>query len=238
MRLARSSRPDRHLAPRAMTATSRIYLVRHGRTRLNAEGVLRGRLDPELDAAGILQAKRLGDVVGRMELQLVMSSPLKRAVETAAAIAASAGLELEIDPRLVDRDYGPWAGNSPEALVARWGSVDAAPGIEPEPEVLARALDAVTDVARRVPGGIAAVVSHDVVNRLLLPALDARLEDVGALPQETGCFNVIERRGKIWSVLSVNNTPGGDGPPAAPDAEVKTGRDPFDTASTEESQDG
>lgn len=58
-------------------------------------------------------------------------------------------------------------------------------------------------------GGSALVVSHDAVNRLVLPMLDRRLDGLGALVQDTGCFNVIERRGDVWSVLSVNNAAGG-----------------------------
>ncbi len=190
---------------------TRIYLVRHGQTELNFYGVLRGHLDPKLDALGILQARMLGDVIGREKLQLVASSPLLRAVETATEIAIRAGVNVEMDPRLVDRDYGPWAGKTKEVLIAKWGSLNAAPDIEPESEVLARAFEAVIDVSRRVPNGSAVLVSHDAVNRLLLSALDARLENVSSIPQDTGCFNVIELKGNDWSVLSINNYPSRNG---------------------------
>ncbi len=193
------------------TNITRIYLVRHGQTELNVNGVLRGHLDPKLDALGILQARLLGEVIGQEKLQLIASSPLKRAVETATEIAIRSGVEIELEPRLVDRDYGPWAGKTKEAPIAKWGSLNAAPDIEPESEVLARALEAVIDVSRRVPNGSAVLVSHDAVNRLLLSALDARLENVSSIPQETGCFNVIELQGTEWSVLSVNNYPSRNG---------------------------
>jgi broad specificity phosphatase PhoE len=188
---------------------TRIYLARHGRTALNAAGVLRGRLDPELDVVGLTQAMALGDVIGRQKLQLVVTSPLKRAVDTATQVATRAGLEVEIDERLIDRDYGPWAGKSRGEVIARWGSLNAAPEIEPEADVFTRAMDALIDVSRRVVGGVAVMVSHDAVNRLLLPALDATLEDLDPLPQDTGCFNVIEHRNGQWSVKSINNTPAG-----------------------------
>jgi broad specificity phosphatase PhoE len=54
------------------------------------------------------------------------------------------------------------------------------------------------------------MVSHDAVNRLLLPALDPALEDVDPLPQDTGCFNVIEHRDGQWFVKSINNNPAED----------------------------
>jgi broad specificity phosphatase PhoE len=188
---------------------TRIYLVRHGRTALNAAGLLRGHLDPELDAVGIRQATVLGDLLGRHELGLIVSSPLKRAVETAQGIALRAGPEVEIDPRLIDRDYGSWAGETREAVIARYGSLSAGPGVEPEAEVLDRAMDALTDACRRVEGGSAVVVSHDAVNCLLLAALDPRLGDSTAVVQDTGCFNVLEFGDQLWSVLSVNNAPAG-----------------------------
>jgi broad specificity phosphatase PhoE len=207
-----SSNQDRRpVEPRnPPTRMTRIYLARHGRTALNAAGVLRGRLDPELDIVGLKQAVALGDVIGRQKPQLVVSSPLKRAMETAMQVATRAGLEVEIDERLIDREYGPWAGKSRADVVARWGSLNAAPEIEPEADVFNRAMDALIDFSRRALGGIAVMVSHDAVNRLLLPALDPALEDVDPLPQDTGCFNVIEHRDGQWFVKSINNNPAED----------------------------
>lgn len=183
---------------------TRIYLVRHGRTSLNAAGVLRGHLDPALDDLGRLQAAWLGAALGRRGAQVVVASPLRRAVETGQAIASSSGVEIETDPRLIDRDYGGCAGQSKEALEARWGSVDDAPDVEPLPEVRARAWEALTDIAQRARGATAVVVSHDVVNRLLLVTLDPGLGDYHRLPQETGCFNTLECRAARWTVRSVN----------------------------------
>lgn len=185
-----------------------IYLVRHGRTGLTANGLLGGRLDPSLDSVGLLQATMLAQALRKKdELRLIVSSPLRRAAETAEAVAMRTGLRVEIDPRLIDRDYGSWAGRSPEALIAEWGSVDEAPGVEPRLEALARAFEALADLSGRVVGGSAAVISHDVVNRLLLGALDPGLGEADTLPQDTGCFNVIERRNGRWSVLDINNVP-------------------------------
>ncbi|MHB1518013.1 MAG: histidine phosphatase family protein [Acidimicrobiales bacterium] len=190
-----------------------IYLVRHGRTALNAVGVLRGHLDPALDAVGLSQASVLGDLLGKPELRLVVSSPLQRAVETARAVACRAGHEVETDRRLIDRDYGSWAGKPRELLVARFGSVNDAPGVEPEGVVLARAMDALDDARRRAAGGDAVVVSHDAVNSVLLTTIDERLGDSATLALDTGCFSVLEYRDRSWSVLSVNNAPPGRNSP-------------------------
>ena len=55
----------------------------------------------------------------------------------------------------VDRDYGPWTGVSKERVIARWGSVDDAPGVEAKSVVRERAVAGLTDIAGRYRGGLA-----------------------------------------------------------------------------------
>src|SRR6266511_4128686 len=72
---------------RSVTSSDVVYLVRHGRTPLNAAGLLRGRLDPPLDDTGAQEAAALGRVFQGVTAASVFSSPLVRARQTAAAIA-------------------------------------------------------------------------------------------------------------------------------------------------------
>ena len=209
--LRRDDRP--RAAPRPHGASkpggaTRIYLVRHGRTGLNASGVLRGHLDPPLDAVGNIQAMKLAVVLGGLDLDVVVSSPLRRAVSTALPIADRAGLVVGTDNRLIDRDYGPWAGTSLEAVVGKVGDLDTSSDIEESSKVCTRAYLALSDVAQRAEGGTAVVVSHDAVIRLLLGSIDAELSAFSAVPLETGCFHTLEHRKEGWSVLSINNVPG------------------------------
>jgi broad specificity phosphatase PhoE len=185
-----------------------IYLVRHGRTELNAAGALRGHLDVPLDDVGRKEAARLGCALARCQPRLVVTSPLRRAVETGDAIARAAGAPAQVDTRWVDRDYGPWAGVPVAEVIERFGSVDAVPGTEPASDVRDRALAAMVDMAGGSGLGPIVVVSHDVVIRSVLSAL-GRPEDV---PQETGCFNTVQcdrtEDGTVtWHVLSVNVSP-------------------------------
>jgi broad specificity phosphatase PhoE len=186
-----------------------VYLVRHGQTPLNAAGVLRGLLDPSLDETGREQARRLGVALGPALPSAVVASPLRRARQTAQPIADRAGREVTTDQRLIDRDYGQWAGRSRESVAAEWGSIDDAPGVEPIPVVRDRAVRGLTEIARRGRGGTVVAVSHDVVNRELLAAFDAALGDPDEIPQDNGCFNTLELRGEEWAVLSVNQIPAG-----------------------------
>jgi broad specificity phosphatase PhoE len=189
-----------------------VYLARHGRTPLNESDVLRGLADPPLDQVGREQAGRLAATLCRRNPSVIIASPLRRAVQTARPVAECAGLEVAIDQRLVDRDYGPWTGESRQSVIDRWGSVDEAPGVEPRSAVRDRAIAGLTDIARRNRGSTVVVVSHDAVNRQVLVAFDPALGDPDALPQENGCFNSLELRDGQWAVLTVNELPAAGDP--------------------------
>lgn len=167
----------------------RIYLARHGRTALNAAGVLRGRLDPPLDELGQQQAFTLADLLDARGINLIIASPLHRTVATASPLAARLGLDVEIDTRLLDRDYGKWAGRVPEQVIETWGSIDAAPGVEPIDEVVARAWAALRDAAARSDGRSVLLVSHEAVNQQLVAKISPALGARGSIEQDNGCVN-------------------------------------------------
>jgi broad specificity phosphatase PhoE len=108
----------------------RVFLVRHGRTSLNAAGRLRSRLDPPLDEVGLGEAAAVAAERWQWRIVKILSSPLLRALQTAGAIAEAVGVPVTAVDDLIDRDYGRWAGELEDAVVARFGSLDAAPGVE------------------------------------------------------------------------------------------------------------
>jgi broad specificity phosphatase PhoE len=81
-----------------------LILVRHGRTAANAQGLLQGRLDLPLDDVGRWQAARVADAL--VGVSRVVSSPLRRALETAQCL----GLTVELDESFVELDYGALDG--------------------------------------------------------------------------------------------------------------------------------
>jgi broad specificity phosphatase PhoE len=87
-----------------------IAFARHGQTELNRGGRLQGRIDAALSALGAQQAAALGRGFAAAPVTRVLSSPLERARATAVAIAAEHGLEVEVDERLIELDYGEWDG--------------------------------------------------------------------------------------------------------------------------------
>jgi glucosyl-3-phosphoglycerate phosphatase len=185
---------------------NRIYLARHGETSMDARGLLLGRLDPPLTKEGRAQALALAVTLMGMQLRLIVASPLRRAAETARVVAHEVGLDVEIDDRFIDRDYGVLAGKSPFGVEERWGSIDRAPGVESPADVLSRSLSAFKDFAHHLGDKTGLIVSHDAVNRPLLVAFDSAIGG-RTLAQQTGCYNVLRRADERWTVVSINNIP-------------------------------
>lgn len=158
-----------------------IILARHGETDWNKEEIFRGRADVALNETGLKQAARLGKYLSGDSLDVVYSSPLKRAVKTAEAIAGYHELEVKIVSSLVDFDYGEWQGLSlrevreryPE-LYQDWADLPEQvriPGGESLEDVRNRAMPFVEDAVLRCGQGRLALVSHRVVNKVLICAL-------------------------------------------------------------------
>jgi broad specificity phosphatase PhoE len=101
-----------------------ILFVRHGETAANRARLALGRADPPLTDRGREQARRLAECLVAEGVARVVSSPLLRARETAAAIAAPLARPVEVDERLVELDYGEWDersfGELPPEELARW----------------------------------------------------------------------------------------------------------------------
>jgi broad specificity phosphatase PhoE len=103
-----------------------LIVVRHGRTELNAAARLLGRLDPPLDDLGQRQANAVAAMLTAGGVDRVVSSPLLRARSTAAAIASKASVDVEVDDRWIEVDYGVLDGvplaDVPAETWAQWRS--------------------------------------------------------------------------------------------------------------------
>lgn len=179
--------------------TTTIYLIRHGRTALNAAGALRGRIDVALDETGRAEALRLGTLFAPVPLDHVFSSPLERSLDTARAVAEPHAMQVIVDDAFVDRDYGPWAGRPQREVEARYGALDDAPAdeIETRKQLERRVVAAIERIVVQAGSGRVAVVAHDAVNRALLHAcLEGSHDSPARLPQPTGCWNRLVHDGR------------------------------------------
>lgn len=198
--------------------TTRFILVRHGQTEWNRVERFRGRADVPLNAAGLAQAAATGRrIAAEWQPAAVYASPLSRAVVTAEAIAAHFGLPVTRLDGLADIDYGDWQGLTPEEARGRWLDLVHAwytapatvqiPGGESLAALRARVMAAIRELAARHDGQTIALVSHTVVNRvILLAVLGLGNERFWRLRQDNCAINVFESDGGDFTLASMNDT--------------------------------
>ena len=145
-----------------------IIIVRHGRTEFNASGRLQGRTDNPLDEVGFAQAEAVAAYLQPELLPdtMFVCSPLLRARQTATAIVEGMGSSFEIDERWIELDYGAYEGlrqaEVPADVWRSWRSDNdfAAPNGESLNQVQSRVSQACDDLAQRLNGRTAVIVSH------------------------------------------------------------------------------
>ncbi|MBP2451269.1 glucosyl-3-phosphoglycerate phosphatase [Mycolicibacterium lutetiense] len=88
----------------------RLVLLRHGQTEYNAGSRMQGQLDTELSDLGRDQAAAAAEVLAKRQPLLIVSSDLKRALDTAMALGDRAGIPVAVDKRLRETHLGDWQG--------------------------------------------------------------------------------------------------------------------------------
>jgi broad specificity phosphatase PhoE len=103
----------------APNTTTELLLVRHGQTAANVDGLLVGRQDVVLTMVGHQQAARVGRAVRDLDPEAIVSSPLLRTRQTAAAIGEQAMLMPEIEEDIAEFSFGDFEGWSERDALAR-----------------------------------------------------------------------------------------------------------------------
>jgi len=142
-----------------------LIVVRHGQTHVNASGLLLGRADPPLDATGRAQASAVAAALAPLSRSTrIISSPLRRARETASFIARDRS--VDIDDRWIELDYGGYEGKPivevPGEIWARWRSdpTFTPDGGESIQSLGERVAAACTDLLPDAEAGDVIVVTH------------------------------------------------------------------------------
>lgn len=186
----------------------RLLLIRHGEVDANVEYRFLGRRDDPLNETGLAQAERIGELCTSLPIDAVYSSPKERACTTAQAVANATGVALQLDPRLVELDFGDWEGltrrqiidgdQNRQEFIARWDRDPtlAAPGGESLAAVQERVVAFADDMVRTHAGATLAIVSHmGPIKALLCAALAVPLTGARRLFLDPGTVSVID-----WSV--------------------------------------
>ena len=169
-----------------------------------------------LSTQGRVQADELADRLSGLAISAIYSSPLERALETAAPLASKLAMPVQQAPGLLELDFGRWTGKALDELrgEAEWTKFNTfrsgarIPGGESMPEVLVRALDAVEQIGRVHPGTqLVAVVSHgDVLRSLLVYYLGMPLDLLFRLEISPASVSVVDLLEHGPEVLAVNST--------------------------------
>ncbi len=185
----------------------RLLLIRHGQSMGNSNGVIQGHLDFELSELGWRQARATAERLGEERIDRVVSSPLRRATETAGLIAASLGLEVETDAALLEYNIGMIAGltgaevrnRHPEIVEAyRRGERPVLPGEEGRDVFLKRVVGAL-DLFRDSGQTVVAVAHGGVIGALCYAALglDYRLPGMFEVANCSITEITVDRSGRL-----------------------------------------
>jgi ribonuclease H / adenosylcobalamin/alpha-ribazole phosphatase len=144
-------------------------LLRHGETALSGGRRFSGRGDIPLTETGERQAAAAASRLAERKIDAIVTSPLRRARQTAEAVAAATGVAVEVDEGLMELDFGDWEGLSFGEARARWPAeltawladpAVAPPGGESFDQAAARVGPALDRVVAAHPGQVVVVVSH------------------------------------------------------------------------------
>lgn len=196
---------------------TRVFLVRHGQTEWNAQLIFRGRKDIPLNERGRREARAIAEALKQCSIDGVYTSPLSRAVETARPIATVFKLEVEIVQELTDISYGAWEGLAHQEVKKRYpdqydqweNSPDLVtfPRGETLDAVKQRSFGAFRDIVNKNANKSIAIISHRVVNKVLLCAvLGLTSAHFWQIRQDTGCVNIVECSPDRFVLSVLNDT--------------------------------
>ena len=158
-------------------ADTLLIAIRHGETEWNCEGRYQGHLNSALNQEGLAQAEALGERLATERFDLLLSSDLGRALQTATAIARRSGHEVVIEPRLRERRMGIFQGLTAAEVQARYPDEYARfssrdpdyviPQGESVRQLFARSVACFTELVERHAGLTLAAVTHGGVLAML-----------------------------------------------------------------------
>lgn len=195
-----------------------LHVVRHADAVPESDGAFAVYDDYEahpLSERGRAQARAVAERCAELDLAAVYASPIRRARETAEAIAAAAGVAVEDEAGVREIAIGPLATAEPMTMRARleWlavvamrdGSWAGIPGTEPSQEVRGRMLGALDAIAARHPGRRVAVISHAGAINAALGAIAGTAHDF-VFPLANASVSVLRIGGGRRLLMSANET--------------------------------
>ena len=148
----------------------KVFVARHCATEYNEKKLYCGRRDIPLSPKGRAEAVSLAEKLKNYAFDLVISSPLLRAKETAEEIVRGRGIPVLCDGRLIERDFGELEGTDfyrEDALVYRDEFACRCKGGESDLDVVARVYAFLEDLKKERGRGNVLLVTHGIVSRVI-----------------------------------------------------------------------
>jgi broad specificity phosphatase PhoE len=193
-----------------------IYLVRHGETEWNREEMFRGRKDIPLNNTGEEQANKVSSYFKEKHVDLIVSSPMKRAMQTAEPLSRSKGIEIKAMAEFTDMNFGAWEGSTLKRVkedypleFSLW---------EKHPDRLQTAEgESLETVRARVSGGLAdidplpeqrvVIVTHRVICKIIvLYALGIENSHFWDMRFDPCSITLLEYSSAVYSLIFSNDT--------------------------------
>jgi 2,3-bisphosphoglycerate-dependent phosphoglycerate mutase len=193
----------------------RLIPVRHGETLWNVEGREMGQLDSPLTPLGVEQAQRLARRLSGMKIDVVYSSNLGRALDTAAIIAAACHTDVRPDPGLRERNMGIFQGLT-QAEIERQYPVEgrayakdqnyAIPNGESGPQRAERSIRAFSAIAERHPHDTVVAVTHSGLLRGFFEWVLGIPPDRGVhFRRDHASYNALDFESGKWTLVTWND---------------------------------
>jgi len=181
-----------------------IVLIRHGETDWNIQGRYQGQADPPLNSQGVLQAQQLALALRNSDLQILYTSPLQRAKQTAQILSDELGIPEIDEPRLMEIHQGDWQTrlrseieNLYPEIFKKWETNPwqiTPPGGEHLSEVQTRVSAAINDILCRNTHQKIGLVTH----RIPIALIKVRYQDL-----DPDIVRSIDLPNTYWEEISV-----------------------------------
>lgn len=180
-----------------------ICLIRHGETDWNVIGKLQGRTDIQLNESGILQAEECSEFLKSLQWDVIITSPLKRAKQTAEIINKNLNLPLIEMKDFLERDYGEAEGMLKEEKTAAFPN-KTYPNQEDRLTLKTRVMSGIQEINQRYAGSNILLVAHGAVINAILSDLSRGRIGSKKTELKNACISNIQYYQDRWRINDYN----------------------------------
>lgn len=176
----------------------RIIIVRHGETTANDKGIIQGQLHGKLNEKGILQAEKIGESLKKERIEIILTSGLARAYDTAKLISRYVKAPIIVEDNLKERNFGIFQGKSREEFFIFERSLQNHWKNKPEEgesfeDLYNREREVIDKIFKDYYSKNILIVAHGDVSRMLIGILTKKdVEESCKIKQANACINVFE----------------------------------------------